>query len=100
MLADVLDIGGTGGILVASHLVGNEMQSMLRDAERRHEIQASLEPIYEALAVAPPATSVKAALEMLGFESCALRLPMVEASEDERAQIRAALERHGLLTSV
>ena len=28
---------------------------------------------------------------------CGLRLPLVEADDDERAQVRAMLERHGLL---
>ena len=35
MLADVLDMGGTGGILVASHLVGREMRRMIDEPESR-----------------------------------------------------------------
>jgi 4-hydroxy-tetrahydrodipicolinate synthase len=42
---------------------------------------------------------VKAALELAGHPVGGLRLPLVEADEDERAQIRAVLERHGLLAS-
>ena len=42
---------------------------------------------------------VKAALEMLGIIEGHLRLPMVPTSDDERAAIRAALERHGLLVA-
>ena len=38
--------------------------------------------------------------EMLGIEAGGLRLPMVEASEEEAAEVRAALERHGLLSTV
>jgi 4-hydroxy-tetrahydrodipicolinate synthase len=34
---------------------------------------------------------------MLGHDVGGLRLPMVEADESERAQVRAMLERHGLL---
>ena len=37
---------------------------------------------------------------MLGHEVGAPRLPLVEASEDERAVIREALERHNLLAAV
>ena len=40
---------------------------------------------------------VKAALNMLGHRVGGLRLPLVEADEDERAAVRAVLERHGLL---
>jgi 4-hydroxy-tetrahydrodipicolinate synthase len=43
---------------------------------------------------------VKAALNMIGVEVGGLRLPMVEASEEEKAEVRAALERHGLLSTV
>jgi 4-hydroxy-tetrahydrodipicolinate synthase len=42
---------------------------------------------------------VKAALEMAGHKVGGLRLPLVEADEDERAEIRVVLERHGLLAS-
>jgi 4-hydroxy-tetrahydrodipicolinate synthase len=37
---------------------------------------------------------------MLGHDVGGLRLPLVEASEDEQAAVRDALERHGLLTKV
>ena len=35
--------------------------------------------------------------ELLGLRAGGLRLPLVEADEDERAAVRAMLERHGLL---
>ena len=35
VLAEVLDMGGTGGILVASHLVGAEMRRMIDEPDRR-----------------------------------------------------------------
>ena len=37
---------------------------------------------------------------MLGHDVGGVRLPLVEASEDERAAVREALERHGLLSRV
>jgi dihydrodipicolinate synthase/N-acetylneuraminate lyase len=37
---------------------------------------------------------------MTGLEVGPLRLPLVEASEEERAVIREALERHNLLAAV
>jgi 4-hydroxy-tetrahydrodipicolinate synthase len=43
---------------------------------------------------------IKTALNMTGQEVGPLRLPLVEASEDERAVIREALERHNLLAAV
>ena len=57
------------------------------------EIDASLQDVYEALTVTANPIPVKAALNMLGHDVGGLRLPLVEASEEERAAIRAALER-------
>lgn len=100
MLASVLDMGGTGGILVASHLVGERMRRMIDEPEARAAIEAELQPLYEALSVAPAAISVKAALTMLGHDVGGVRLPMVEASPEERAEIRTVLESQGLLERV
>jgi len=100
MLADVLDMGGTGGILVASHLVGHEMRRMIDEPESRRAIHAALEPLFRALAVTTNPIPIKAAMAMLGHAVGGLRLPMVEASEDEGAQIRSALESQGLLERV
>ncbi|HEX2071473.1 MAG TPA: 4-hydroxy-tetrahydrodipicolinate synthase [Thermoleophilaceae bacterium] len=95
MLAAVLDMGGTGGILVASHLVGEEMRRMIDEPAERHAIEERLAPLYDALAVAPACTSVKAALNLLGHDVGGVRLPMVEASTEELDTIRDALERVG-----
>jgi 4-hydroxy-tetrahydrodipicolinate synthase len=97
LLADVLDMGEPGGILVASHLFGEEMRRMVDEPERRHEIDAALQDVYRDLAVAPLACSVKAALRMLGMDVGAPRLPYVEPDRRERRVIGAMLERHGLL---
>jgi 4-hydroxy-tetrahydrodipicolinate synthase len=100
MLAAVLDMGGTGGVLVASHLVGHEMRRMIDEPESRGEINESLGDVFRALAVTTSPIPIKAALNMLGHEVGGLRLPLVEASGDEKAVIREALERHGLLSTV
>jgi 4-hydroxy-tetrahydrodipicolinate synthase len=98
-LARTLELGGCGGICVASHLVGDEMRRMVDEPERRDEIDATLRDIYGAMGVTTNPIPVKAALEMAGHPVGGLRLPLVEADDEERAEIRAALERHGLLAS-
>jgi 4-hydroxy-tetrahydrodipicolinate synthase len=100
VLADVLDMGGAGGVLVASHLVGNEMRRMVDEPESRREIHESLKDLFKVLFVTTSPIPIKAALNMLGHDVGGLRLPLVEASEDEQAAVREALERHGLLTKV
>ncbi|HEY1595314.1 MAG TPA: 4-hydroxy-tetrahydrodipicolinate synthase [Thermoleophilaceae bacterium] len=99
-LAEVLDKGGTGGICVASHVVGREMRRMIDEPDQRHEIHNSLMDIFDVMFITASPTPVKAALNMLGITAGTLRLPMVEASEEEEQEIRGVLERHGLLSAV
>jgi 4-hydroxy-tetrahydrodipicolinate synthase len=99
-----LEIGGAGGVLVASHVVGREMRAVYDaaiagDAARASGLNAKLEPIYEAMTVTSNPIPVKTALEILGVINGDMRLPLVPASEDQRAVIRAALERQGLLVA-
>ncbi|MDQ6750839.1 MAG: 4-hydroxy-tetrahydrodipicolinate synthase [Actinomycetota bacterium] len=98
-LARTLDLGGAGGILVSSHLVGPEMRRMVDEPERRTEIDASLRDVFETLFLTANPICVKAALNLLGHEVGGLRLPLVEADESEREAVRAMLEHHGLLTA-
>ena len=95
-LCDVLEMGGSGGVLVASHIVGEQMRRMVDEPERRREIDAELADVYDALSVTTNPIPVKAALNLLGHEVGGLRLPLVEASDEEVAEIRSGLERAGL----
>jgi 4-hydroxy-tetrahydrodipicolinate synthase len=100
-----IEFGGAGGVLVASHLVGPQMREMWEagqegDLERVRQIDAELQPVYEATTVTANPIPVKAALQMLGvLESDVLRLPMVRADEDQRQAIRPALEAAGILAA-
>jgi 4-hydroxy-tetrahydrodipicolinate synthase len=100
VLAKVMDLGGTGGILVASQLVGTEMHRIIDEPDNRHEIEDGLRDLYKALSVTTNPIPIKTALNMVGQQVGPLRLPLVEATEEERAVIRAALERHQLLAAV
>ena len=99
-----LELGGAGGILVASHLVGPELREIYEamqagDADRAREINDGLAPVLEALTVTSNPIPVKAGLEMLGLIPGGLRLPMVQADEGQRAAVRSALEAHGVLSA-
>jgi 4-hydroxy-tetrahydrodipicolinate synthase len=96
-----LEMGEAGGVLVASHLVGREMREMYDaaqagDLDRAREIDEGLRPIYEMISRVNP-IPVKGALELLGICSSRARLPIVEANESEREEIRRVLEAQGLL---
>ncbi|MEB3369338.1 4-hydroxy-tetrahydrodipicolinate synthase [Saccharopolyspora mangrovi] len=95
--AQALDLGAVGGILVASHLVGPQMKQMVTEPARRAEIDAALKPLYSALGVTTNPIPVKAALNLLGHEVGAPRLPLVEPDDSELQVIRKALTDLGLL---
>lgn len=97
LFGSVLEMGGCGGILVASHVVGTEMRRMVDEPEQRAEIEASLKPIFDALGVTTNPIPVKAALDLLGHGAGGLRLPLVEADEHEREVVASALRGAGLL---
>ena len=99
-LARALDLGCAGGICVSSHIVGTEMRRMFDEPERRAEIDASLRDVFDAMFCTASPIPVKTALNLLGHDVGGLRLPLVEADERELGIVRAALERHGLLTGV
>ena len=97
-----LEIGGAGGICVASHLVGLQMREVwdaaqAGDLDRGREIDSGLRQVYAAMGVTTNPIPVKAALEMTGLiPSGKLRLPLVPADAEQRATVRAALESVGL----
>ncbi|MFL5893743.1 MAG: 4-hydroxy-tetrahydrodipicolinate synthase [Thermoleophilaceae bacterium] len=99
-LAEVLDAGGTGGILTASHFVGREFRRMIDEPENRWAIHEQLTPLMDALVVAQLTMTIKAGLNLLGHEVGGVRLPLVECNDEEVEVVRGALERQGLLSAV
>ncbi len=97
-----LELGGVGGVCVHTHLWGPQVKEMIRlhragDVEGARRVDAELAPAYELLKVVVNPIAVKAALALAGWDVGGLRLPLVEASEDERARTRSILERAGIL---
>ena len=98
MLADVLDMGGAGGILTASHFVGDRMRSMVdASPQERRATEDALRPVYDALGRHQLAMSIKAGLGLLGHRAGSPRLPLVPLSDEQLDELRTAFERDGLL---
>ena len=96
-----LEVGGVGGVVVHGNLVPGRVKEMIRlynegGAEGARRIDDELKPLVDILGVTINPVPVKAALNLLGHEVGGLRLPLVEATADEVAQIRSGLERAGL----
>jgi 4-hydroxy-tetrahydrodipicolinate synthase len=97
-----LELGATGGVCVHTHIVGPQVRQLVRrfqagDVDAARQIDRKLAPAIELLRIAPNPIAIKRALELLGHEVGGLRLPLVEADEDETTAIRDCLERLGLL---
>jgi 4-hydroxy-tetrahydrodipicolinate synthase len=102
LLLPFLEVGGKGGIFVYTHLVGSRVKELIAhfeqgDRDGARAIEAELAPVIGALAVTTNPIPLKAALNMLGLEAGGLRLPLVEATDAEKAVVRAALEGAGAL---
>jgi 4-hydroxy-tetrahydrodipicolinate synthase len=71
-----------------------------RDYEGARALDAEMTPSYDLLRIQTNPIPIKAALNLAGHTVGGHRLPMVEPSKDELAQIRSCLERAGLLAAV
>jgi 4-hydroxy-tetrahydrodipicolinate synthase len=96
-----LELGGVGVVSVHAHLTGERIKEMIRlyragDLEGARAADAELRPANDLLKIAVNPIPIKAALNLLGHDVGGHRLPLVEATEDERAAVRSCLERLGL----
>jgi 4-hydroxy-tetrahydrodipicolinate synthase len=97
-----LEVGGTGGICVYTHVVGPRVKELVGryragDVDGARALDRELGPAIDLLRVVVNPIAIKCALTMLGHDVGGLRLPLVEATDEEREQIRGCLERLQLL---
>jgi 4-hydroxy-tetrahydrodipicolinate synthase len=95
-----LEAGGVGGVCVHTHVAGQQVKQMIRryrdgDADGARAIHDELVPAYDLLTVAVNPIPIKAALRLLGHDVGGHRLPLVDATAAETAQVRRCLERLG-----
>ncbi|WP_026074105.1 4-hydroxy-tetrahydrodipicolinate synthase [Brevibacillus massiliensis] len=92
----VLSIGGVGVVSVASHIVGAQMQEMIRaffagKMDAAAALHRKLLPVFEGLFAFPSPVPTKTALEKMGVAVGGVRLPLVPPSDEERAFIHSLL---------
>ena len=97
MTLPLLSIGGTGVISVASHIIGNEMKTMVHNfkignTEEAANAHRHLLPIIKGLFASPNPTPVKAALNLKGIPVGGVRLPLVPLNEEEMKTLQDTLE--------
>ncbi|MFH1709529.1 MAG: 4-hydroxy-tetrahydrodipicolinate synthase [bacterium] len=94
---EIMKRGGCGIISVASHIAGKEIRKMCEayrsgSIDEAEKINARLSPLFKVLFITTNPTPVKAALAMIGQPAGGLRLPLIEANESEKDQIRKVLK--------
>ncbi|WP_368493088.1 4-hydroxy-tetrahydrodipicolinate synthase [Geobacillus thermodenitrificans] len=92
----VLAIGGAGVVSVASHIIGNEMQQMIRafqagDHQKAAALHRKWVPLMKGLFAAPSPVPVKTALQLRGLDVGPVRLPLVPLTEQERSELSRLL---------
>ncbi len=102
LILPFVELGGLGGVCVHTHVVGSQVKAMITafragDAEEARRLEAETDPAIEILKVQTNPIAIKAALNLLGHEVGGVRLPLVEATDEEIAEIRGCLERLALL---
>jgi len=99
-----LGLGGVGGVCVHTHVWGPQTKEMVRrykdgDVDGARALNDEMAPAFDLLKVVTNPIAIKTALNLLGHEIGGFRLPMVEPTDGEVDQIRACLERAGVLTT-
>jgi 4-hydroxy-tetrahydrodipicolinate synthase len=96
-----LAIGGVGCVSVVGHVFVREIREMYDafaagDVARAAEIHRRLVPAYTGFFRTQGVITTKAALAMLGLPAGPVRPPLVDATDEERAQLREDLVAAGL----
>ncbi len=98
----LLALGAAGMISVVGHVVGDRLVAMANayaagDVTLAREINASLLPVYTGMFRAQGVVMTKAALGDLGLPAGPVRLPLMNATQDQRAQLRRDLAAGGVV---
>ena len=101
LILPLLSVGGVGVVRVTSHVVGERIRAMIEaygagDVARAHELHLGLAPVAAAVFRLPGVVSTKAALARAGLPAGPVRLPLVEATDEQAAALVADLESAGV----
>ncbi len=97
----MLSVGSAGIVSVASHLVGDDIQGMVRAFEsgnvaEARDIHLRLQPLFKTLFLMANPIPVKAALSLQGWEVGSVRSPLVEVSEEVTQKLKVVLSELGI----
>ena len=98
----ILSVGGKGIVSVVAHIAGKRMQEMINayasgNVTLAAKIHRELFPLIKGMFITTNPVPVKAALNLRGMNVGAPRLPLVEATAEEKEKISQVLQDAGLL---
>jgi 4-hydroxy-tetrahydrodipicolinate synthase len=101
LLLPVLSIGGKGIISVASNFLPADVKKIVtlfseKKYEEAKEAFYKILPVMRAIFLETNPIPVKSAMEMLGYCSSDLRLPLVSLSEENKKILKQTLSAYGL----
>ncbi|MGX1886328.1 4-hydroxy-tetrahydrodipicolinate synthase [Streptomyces sp. NPDC055287] len=97
----LLSVGAVGFVSVVGHVVTPELRALLEahlagDVRKATEIHQRLLPVYTGMFRTQGVITTKAALTLQGLPGGPLRLPMIELTPDEEAQLKRDLAAGGV----
>jgi 4-hydroxy-tetrahydrodipicolinate synthase len=97
----LLSVGAVGVISVCAHTVGKDMREMLDawfagNANRALEIHQKLLPVFTGTFRTQGAILTKAALNMMGLPGGFTRLPLVDATDAQKTQLKEDFRQAGI----
>ena len=100
----LLAIGGVGFVSVVSHVVTPQLVQMVQahdagDTGRATALHLGLQPVFDGLFRTQGVILTKAALRLLGLPAGPVRLPLVDATEDQVTVLRQDLAAGGVLAA-
>jgi 4-hydroxy-tetrahydrodipicolinate synthase len=98
----LLAIGAKGVVSVASHLIGAQLQQMIKahssgQVQQATDIHLRLFPLFKALFITSNPIPVKAALQLCGWQVGSSRPPLCDASAEVTLQLGLVLKELGLI---
>lgn len=92
----VLAIGGVGIVSVASHVIGTQMQEMMKaflegNLSEAAALHRKYLPVFEGIFKYPSPGPIKVLLEKIGVQVGGVRLPLAYPNEHEQQDIRTLL---------
>lgn len=98
----IMALGGQGIVSIASHIIGNEIKEMINsfiagDINNATRLHLQLFPIFKGLFITTNPVPLKEALNMQGMNVGNFRLPLTNATKEEKEFIKNLLQENNLL---